>query len=232
MFLLFGLLKFFPHVSPAEGLTIKTTDALSFGLVPGGVAIVLIASLECVIGLLLISGRWLRVAIYVLAGEFIGIFAPLVLFPGRLFGGPHHAPPLEGQYVIKDLILVAAGLVVASTLPASCQARIRPGRPDGADRRGPTGRTGRPTSRARTTGMSSSASSESMRYPATTRGGSSAGRTAARTRRPTADRERTREIRPQQSAGNDAARRHGRTQPITSWKPRRGDLRIRESNKG
>ncbi|MDQ3164346.1 MAG: hypothetical protein M3Q92_16240, partial [Actinomycetota bacterium] len=76
-----------------------------------------IASLECIIGLLLISGRGLRIAVYLLAGQLIGILAPLVLFTGRLFDGPHHAPTLEGQYVVKDFILVAAGFVVASTLP-------------------------------------------------------------------------------------------------------------------
>jgi putative oxidoreductase len=115
--LAFGVLKFFPGVSPAEGLTIKTTDALSFGLVPGHIAIVIVATLETIIGLLLISGRFLRLAIYLLAGQLIGVLAPLVLFTGRLFAGPHNAPTLEGQYVIKDLIVVAAGLVVASTLP-------------------------------------------------------------------------------------------------------------------
>ncbi|HVF77105.1 MAG TPA: DoxX family membrane protein [Solirubrobacteraceae bacterium] len=117
VFLLFGLLKFFPDVSPVEELTIKTTDAMSFDLVPGHIAIVLVACSECIIGLLLIAGRFLRIAIYLLAGQLIGILAPLVLFTGRLFDGPHNAPTLEGQYVIKDLILVAAGLVVASTLP-------------------------------------------------------------------------------------------------------------------
>jgi uncharacterized membrane protein YphA (DoxX/SURF4 family) len=115
--LVFGVLKFFPGVSPAEGLTIKTTDALSFGLVPGHIAIVIVATLETIIGLLLISGLFLRLAIYLLAGQLIGVLAPLVLFTGRLFAGPHNAPTLEGQYVIKDLILVAAGFVVASTLP-------------------------------------------------------------------------------------------------------------------
>ena len=117
VFLAFGVLKFFPDVSPAEELTVKTTDALSYDLIPGHVAIVLIASLECIIGLLLITGRFLRIAVYLLAGQLIGILAPLALFTGRLFDGPHHAPTLEGQYVVKDIILVASGFVVASTLP-------------------------------------------------------------------------------------------------------------------
>ena len=52
--LAFGVLKFFPGVSPAEELTKMTTDKLSFGLVPGHIAIVIVATLESVIGLLLI----------------------------------------------------------------------------------------------------------------------------------------------------------------------------------
>ncbi len=130
--LAFGVLKFFPGVSPAEELTIKTTDALSFGLVPGHVAIVIVATLETILGLLLVSGRLLRLAIYLLAGQLVGVLAPLALFTERLFSGPHHAPTLEGQYVIKDLIVVAAALVVASTLPG-----LVPGaEPSRSDRRG------------------------------------------------------------------------------------------------
>jgi hypothetical protein len=49
-----------------------------------------------------------------LAVEFIGIISPLFLLPARLFAGPHHAPTLEGQYVLKDIILVAAALDIAA----------------------------------------------------------------------------------------------------------------------
>ncbi len=115
--LAFGVLKFFPGVSPAEELTKMTTDKLTFGLVPGHIAIVGVAILETTIGLLLVTGRFLRLAIYLLFGQLIGVLAPLVLFTDRLFAGPHGAPTLEGQYAIKDLIVVASGLVVASTLP-------------------------------------------------------------------------------------------------------------------
>lgn len=114
VFLGFGVLKYFPGVSPAENLTNATTDLLTFGLVPGGVSIVVIATLECFIGISLITGRWMRLAIWLLAIEFIGILAPLALLPGRLFAGPHGAPTLEGQYVLKDVILVGAGMVIAA----------------------------------------------------------------------------------------------------------------------
>jgi uncharacterized membrane protein YphA (DoxX/SURF4 family) len=114
VFLGFGLLKFFPGISPAENMVTTTTSILTFHLVPSSIALVAVASLECVVGLLLLSGRWLRGAIHLLAVELVGILSPLVLLPARLFGGPHHAPTLEGQYVIKDVILVAAVLVVAT----------------------------------------------------------------------------------------------------------------------
>ena len=56
----------------------------------------------------------MRVAIWLLAIEFVGILSPVFLLTGRLFAGPHHAPTLEGQYVLKDVILVAAALVIAA----------------------------------------------------------------------------------------------------------------------
>ena len=115
VFLGFGVLKYFPGVSPAEDLTKVTTNLLTFGLVPDGVSIVAIATLECFIGICLIAGKGMRVAIWLLAIEFVGILSPLVLLPGRLFAGPHDAPTLEGQYVLKDIILVGAGMIIAAT---------------------------------------------------------------------------------------------------------------------
>jgi len=114
VFLGFGVLKYFPGVSPAQGLAQATTHILFVGLVPGQVAIVGIATLECFIGAALIAGRPMRLALWLLAAEFVGILSPLVLLTGRLFSGPHHAPTLEGQYVLKDVILVGAAMVIAA----------------------------------------------------------------------------------------------------------------------
>jgi putative oxidoreductase len=115
VFLLFGILKFFPGVSPAQNLVEQTTHLLTLGLLPSAVAVVLVATMECTIGLCLISGRFLRPAIYLLGAQMIGILSPLILLTGRLFDGPHGAPTLEGQYVLKDIILVGATLVMAAT---------------------------------------------------------------------------------------------------------------------
>ena len=113
VFLGFGILKYFPGVSPAQNLTEATTHILFLGLVPGDVAIVMIATLECTIGILLLANRGMRLAV----GSRDRVRRdplPLFLLSGRLFAGPHNAPTLEGQYCLKDIILVAAALVIAA----------------------------------------------------------------------------------------------------------------------
>lgn len=108
----FGVLKFFPGSSPVEALVEKTVDTLTLGLVHGRAAIVMTAGMECFIGLTLLTGRLLKIGLAVLGVALIGIMSPLVLFAGELF--PHGTPTLTAQYVIKDLVLAAAGLVVAA----------------------------------------------------------------------------------------------------------------------
>lgn len=120
VYLGFGILKYFPGVSPAQDLALATTHLLSFGLVPAlvpdSVAMALIATLECTVGLLLITGRWLRLTISLLAVHLAGILSPIVLLTGRMFDGPHHMPTLEGQYVLKDVIVLTAAMVIATTM--------------------------------------------------------------------------------------------------------------------
>ena len=114
VFLAFGLLKFFPGVSPAEPVAIETTSLLTFGLVPAGPALLGVALLESTIGLCLLSGRLLGLGLALLGVAFVGILSPLVLLSDELFSGPGGAPSLLGQYVLKDVVLVAAALVVAA----------------------------------------------------------------------------------------------------------------------
>ncbi|MDQ3327289.1 MAG: DoxX family protein [Chloroflexota bacterium] len=115
IFLAFGVLKFFPGVSPIEDLATRTTDVLSFAMLPPSVGMTIIAILECAIGLCFITGRLLRIAVWLMGAQMLGAMSPLVLFPGELFSGPSHAPTLAAQYIIKDVVLVGAGLVIAAT---------------------------------------------------------------------------------------------------------------------
>ena len=66
-----------------------------------------------------------KIGLAVLGLALIGILSPLVLFPTELF--PHGTPMLTAQYVIKDIVLAAAGLVVAAKAegPASSRRHAR-----------------------------------------------------------------------------------------------------------
>lgn len=116
VFLAFGALKFFPGASPAEALVIRTIDTLTLGVISGNTALLLTAVMECFIGITLVTGKLLRTGLLVLGMSLVGIMSPLVLFFGDLFPG---TPTLEAQYVFKDIVLAAAGLVIAAKALAS-----------------------------------------------------------------------------------------------------------------
>jgi len=111
VFLGFGVLKFFPGLSPAEQIVMATLDRLTLGLVTGQTAVFVTAVMETVIGVVLLTGRFLRFGIVLLGAALIGIMSPLALFTAELFP---HGPTLMGQYVLKDIILAAAALVVGA----------------------------------------------------------------------------------------------------------------------
>ncbi|WP_147919188.1 DoxX family protein [Ruania zhangjianzhongii] len=108
----FGALKYFPGASPAAELAARTVEVLSFGLVSGTTAVVATAVVETVVGLTLLTGVGLRIGLVAMAGWLVGILSPVVLFAADLF--PGGLPTLTAQYVLKDLILVAAAAVVAA----------------------------------------------------------------------------------------------------------------------
>ncbi len=116
VFLWFGALKFFPGLSPAQDLAGRTIEQLSFGLVPPEVAVPVLAAWEVLIGLGLISGRFLRATLFLLAVQMLGAMMPLVLFPAETFTVFPIAPTLEGQYIIKNVVLVAAAIAVGATV--------------------------------------------------------------------------------------------------------------------
>ena len=116
VFLWFGALKFFPGLSPAQDLAARTIEQLTLGLVPPAVALPVLAAWECLIGLGLLSGRFLRATLLLLAVQMLGTLTPLVLFPAETFTVFPVAPTLEGQYIIKNVVLVAAAMVIGATV--------------------------------------------------------------------------------------------------------------------
>lgn len=116
VFLWFGFLKFFPGLSPAQDLAARTIDALTFGRVSGDVAVPVLAVWESLIGLGLLFGKMLRVVILLLLVQMAGTLAPLVLFPAEVFVRIPFAPTLEGQYIIKNAVLISAAIVLGATV--------------------------------------------------------------------------------------------------------------------
>jgi len=116
IFFWFGVLKFFPSLSPAQDLATRTIEVLTFGLVKPDVSLTVLAAWECLIGLGLISGRFMRVTLLLLFVQMAGTITPLFLFPSESFTQFPYAPTLEGQYIIKNLVLISAGLVIGATV--------------------------------------------------------------------------------------------------------------------
>lgn len=116
VFLWFGVLKFFPHLSPAQDLATRTMDALTLGKVPPAVSLPVLAAWECLIGIGLLSGILMRVTLLLMFVQMVGTVTPMFLFPNEVFLRFPYAPTLEGQYIIKNLVLISAGVVIGATV--------------------------------------------------------------------------------------------------------------------
>lgn len=116
VFLWFGFLKFFVGMSPAHDIATATIEQLTFGLIAPDVSIFILAAWETLIGLGLITGKFLRATLLLLLLQMLGTLTPLVLFPAETFSSFPYAPTLEGQYIIKNLVLISAGMVVGATV--------------------------------------------------------------------------------------------------------------------
>ena len=71
---------------------------------------------ECAIGIGLLTARFLRATLLLLVVQMAGTITPLFLFPDQTFTAFPYAPTLEGQYIIKNIVLVAAAMVVGATV--------------------------------------------------------------------------------------------------------------------
>ncbi|MFI9152350.1 DoxX family membrane protein [Streptomyces sp. NPDC053367] len=112
VFCWFGVLKIFPAASPAEEVAAAAATRLTGGLLPAQVSLPLLGSAETLIGLALVTGLLIRPALALFFLHMAGVLTSLVLLPETMWH--HGVPTLEGQYVLKNLVLVAAGLAVTA----------------------------------------------------------------------------------------------------------------------
>lgn len=111
VFFWFGALKLVPGLSPAEELVRNTTY-----FVDPDLFLPVLAIWEMIIGLGLIFGRFMRVTLLLLFLQMAGTALPLVVLPGAVWTAFPYGLTLEGQYIIKNLVLIGAALVLGATV--------------------------------------------------------------------------------------------------------------------
>jgi len=111
VFLWFGMLKFFEGLSPAEELVRNTVY-----FVDPDLFLPVLAAWESLIGIGLITGKFLRVTILLLFLQMPGTALPLLILPEKVWTVFPYGLTLEGQYIVKNLVLIGAGLVIGATV--------------------------------------------------------------------------------------------------------------------
>lgn len=115
IFIWFGILKPL-GISPAQPLVEDTVGWLPLLSPQAWVGV--IGWWEVVIGVSFLFKPMTRLAIALLAMQMVGTFLPLVLLPEVTFqaGRLPYGPTMEGQYIIKNLLIISAALVVGGTV--------------------------------------------------------------------------------------------------------------------
>ncbi|MEM1186736.1 MAG: hypothetical protein AAGI53_17260 [Planctomycetota bacterium] len=115
IFIWFGVLKPL-GMSPAEPLVLQTVDWMPVFSAKTWLAI--IGWWEVVIGVFFLFRPTLRFAIGLLALQMVGTFMPLVLLPSATFqdGRIPYGLTMEGQYIVKNLLILSAAMVVGGTV--------------------------------------------------------------------------------------------------------------------
>ncbi len=116
IFFWFGFLKYFEGFSPAEDLAVNTIRVVTFDLLSDKVILYGLATLEVIIGLGLLFKSFLRIVLAILFIQLIGTFLPVFLFPDDVFNIFPYSLTLEGQYIIKNLVIMSAGIVIGATV--------------------------------------------------------------------------------------------------------------------
>jgi uncharacterized membrane protein YkgB len=111
IFIWFGLLKPL-GISPV----IATVDWIP--IFAPGTWLDIIGWWEVLIGVTFFFKRTTRLAILLLAFQMIGTFLPLIILPDVTYqaGAIPYGLTLEGQYIIKNLLVIAAALVIGGTV--------------------------------------------------------------------------------------------------------------------
>jgi uncharacterized membrane protein YkgB len=114
VFFWFGVLKVI-GLSPAGALVHRLFDQTLASVVPFDSFYMFFALFECLIGILFLIPKAVRIVIPLLMIHMVTTFLPLIFLPHETFSRPF-VPTLEGQYIIKNLVIIAAAIGIAAHL--------------------------------------------------------------------------------------------------------------------
>lgn len=106
VFLWFGALKIFSQSPVAPMLE------TAWPFIPTYTFIIILGILEVIIGLGLILKKFLRVTLFVLWLQLLGTFFTIFLKPEMFFHGNPLLLTMEGEFIIKNIVLFASGIVI------------------------------------------------------------------------------------------------------------------------
>lgn len=110
VFLWFGSLKWYGHP------TATTILAHTVFVGPPEVTVRILGAWEALIGLCLLVPALVRVALPLLGLRLLGTAAALVIRNDVCFAGSVLVPTPEGQYLVKDLMLFGAAVVIGGSV--------------------------------------------------------------------------------------------------------------------
>ena len=109
IFIWFGALKMIGELSPAYDLVAATI----YWLTPE-IIVPLLGLWEVAIGVAFLVPALTRAGIVLLAFQMPGTFLPLVLLPEVCFTVVPFGLTLEGQYIVKNLVIIGSALVIVA----------------------------------------------------------------------------------------------------------------------
>jgi uncharacterized membrane protein YkgB len=113
VFFWFGILKVL-GLSPASGLVQRLFEE-SISFMGFNTFLICFGLFECLIGILFLIKGAERIVIPLLFVHMVTTFGPLFLLREETWSG-FMVPTLEGQYIIKNLVIIAAAVGVAAHL--------------------------------------------------------------------------------------------------------------------
>lgn len=120
IFFWFGSIKLLglsPASPLAEALTARTIGSQYFDTL-----FIILSLAECIIGILFLFPKMTRIVVPLLLAHMILVCSPLVLLPDYTWQQPF-VPTLEGQYIIKNAVVIAVAIGIVASAPPLTRTR-------------------------------------------------------------------------------------------------------------